>query len=521
MREHGYGFWAVADAAPGRTAIIDAVGSRTTFGALRDDARAMAARLRQLGLERGDVLAVVLPNVPQFFVAYLAAMESGLYFTPVNSHLASPEVSHVLADCEAGAVLVHADLTDACAGGVAAAGVHPARRFATPVGSGYRPLAELLAEGAAHPQVPDGLGTGAVMMYTSGTTGAPKGVRRPLPEGRPDDVLGSAAAVYCSGFGVPLGGGMHLVCGPLYHAGPSSSATSALHVGNTLVLMDRWTPEECLELIERHRVTSTQMVPTMFHRLLALDDDVKHSFDVSSVQSVMHTGAPCPTHVKQPFMDWFGPVVYETYGGTESVATIATPRRWLQKPGTVGKPIHGVTLHIVGDDGQELPPGEVGAIYIENRNGARAEYYKDPENTASMRMGDWVTLGDVGYVDDDGCLFLRDRTVDMIISGGVNIYPAEIESVLLACDLVLDVAVIGVPDEEWGERVLAIVQPRDGIEPSDETERALLEHCEGRLARFKLPRQIEFVDELPRLPNGKVQKRVLREPYWDAAGRAI
>jgi long-chain acyl-CoA synthetase len=269
-------------------------------------------------------------------------------------------------------------------------------------------------------------------------------------------VFGGSAAVYCQGFGMPIGPHAHLVCGPLYHAGPSASATAAIHAGNTLVLMRRWTPEGFLERVERHRVASTQMVPTMFHRLLALPEQDRARYDVSSVRSVMHTGAPCPMHVKQRFMDWFGPVVYETYGGTESVATIATPRRWLQKPGTVGKPIRGVTVHILDDDGNECPPGTSGAIYIESHAGARAEYFKDPEKTASMRRGDLVTLGDVGYLDEDGYLFLNDRKVDMVISGGVNIYPAEIESVLLQSPLVADVAVIGVPDEEWGEQVMAV-----------------------------------------------------------------
>jgi long-chain acyl-CoA synthetase len=221
------------------------------------------------------------------------------------------------------------------------------------------------------------------------------------------------------------------------------------------------------------------------------------------------------------FMEWFGPVVYETYGGTESVATIATPRRWLQKPGTVGRPIHGVTLHIVDENGHELSAGEVGTIYVENASQPHAEYFKDPEKTAGMRLGNWVTLGDMGLVDDDGFLFLRDRAVDMVISGGVNIYPAEIESVLLESDLVGDVAVIGVPDEEWGESVLAIVEPAEGVAPNEATVECLLAHCEGRLARFKMPRRVEFVTSLPRLPSGKVQKRVLRDARWHDAGREI
>lgn len=513
------GFWAIAEDDPGRIAVIDADGAAITYGELLTTSRAIAAGLARLGLRRGDGVAVVLPNVPSFFACYLAAMESGLYFTPVNSHLAPPELAYILADCEAGAAVVHADLAELCRPGLEASAIPVDARFADGGAAGLHDLADLVAAGEGEPTPPRSPGT--VMMYTSGTTGRPKGVRRPLPEGDPSTVLGNAAVVYCTGFGVKPGGGRHLVCGPLYHAGPSSAATSALHAGVTIVLMGRWTPEGCLDMIQRHRITSSQMVPTMFHRLLALPDDVKQRYDVSSVESVMHTGAPCPAHVKQRFMDWFGPVVFETYGGTESVATIATPRRWLEKPGTVGRAIHGVTVHILDDDGNELPPGEVGTIYIENRNTPPAEYFKDEGKTASMRRGTWVTLGDMGFLDDDGFLFLRDRAVDMVISGGVNIYPAEIESALLESPLVRDVAVIGVPDEEWGESVMAIVEPADGVEPSPATAERLLAHCEGRLARFKHPRRIEFVTELPRLPSGKVQKRILREPYWRGVDRSI
>ncbi|MEO7429937.1 MAG: AMP-binding protein [Acidimicrobiales bacterium] len=515
------GFWAIAREDPSRVAIVDAHAHETTFGEMLDASDAAARGLRALGLERGDALAMVLPNVPSFLTVYLAAMSSGLYLTPVNSHLAAPEIAHVIADCEAKAVVVHADLAERAAAGVDSVGVSATTRFADPRAEGYRPLSDLAELGEQQPPLPGDLGAGAMMLYTSGTTGTPKGVRRSLPEAEPSDLFGRLGEIYCSGFGIRSGPGVHLVCGPLYHAGPSASATSALHVGHTLVLMDRWTPEACLELIQRHRVTSTQMVPTMFHRLLALPVEVRERYDISSIESVMHTGAPCPMVVKQRFMDWFGPVVYETYGGTESVATIATPRRWLQKPGTVGKAIHGVTLHILDDDGEECPVGEAGAIYVEHKMGVGAEYFKDPEKTKQMRRGNLVTLGDVGYLDDDGFLFLRDRKVDMVISGGVNIYPAEIEAVLLQSPLVADVAVIGVPDDELGEIVLAIVEPSLPLSDPEGVGRDIIDFCNDRLARFKHPRRVELVELLPRLPNGKMEKRRLREPYWEGHDRAI
>ena len=515
------GFWSVAEADPERIAIVDADDSPTTFGELQRAARALGEGLRSLGLRRGDAVATVLPNVPTVFTVYLAAMESGLYLTPVNSHLAAPEVAHVIADSGARAVVVHGDLAETCRSGTDGAGIDAGRRFAEPEADGYRPLRELIELGAGRSDRPEAAGTGALMLYTSGTTGLPKGVRRPLPTGDPDPLLGARARVYCAGFGMPIGPATHLVCGPLYHAGPSASAFNALHAGSTVVLMGSWTPRRFLELVERHQVASTQMVPTMFHRLLALPEDERARYDVSSLTGVMHTGAPCPVHVKQALMDWLGPVVYETYGGTESVATIATPRRWLDNPGTVGKPIHGVTVHILDENGDELPPGEVGEIWIESAQARSTEYFNDATKTARMRRDDMVTLGDVGYLDENGLLFLRDRVVDMIISGGVNIYPAEIESVLLACPLVGDAAVIGIPDEEWGEQVLAIVEPAAGVAADDDTANALRGFCEQRLARFKLPRRIDFVDALPRLPNGKIQKRTLRSPYWEGRGRVI
>jgi long-chain acyl-CoA synthetase len=513
-----FSFWAVAEADPARVALVEGDGTTTSFGALLAASRSVSRGLHALGLRRGDGVAVAIPNVRAFFECYLAAMESGLYFTPVNTHLSADEIEYVVGDSEAAAVIVHAQLGDTCRHAVEGSHVPPAARFAVPSGPGFRPYADLLSYGDE--PLPD-RSAGTTMMYTSGTTGRPKGVRRRLPDGDPESVFGAIAVVTCTGFGVPPGPGVHLVCGPMYHAGPNTAAVNALHVGHTIVLMDRWTPEGCLEAIERHRVTSTQMVPTMFHRLLSLPADVRAAHDVSSVTSVMHTGAPCPKDLKQRFMDWWGPVVYETYGGTEAVATIATPRRWLQSPGTVGKPIHGVTVRILDDDGTECPPGVAGTIYVESSRAAETEYFEDPQKTEAMRRGRAVTLGDIGYLDDDGYLFVCDRKIDMVISGGENIYPAEVEAAHLQHPAVADVAVIGVPDDEWGEQVKAIVELAPAWEPSSEVEHQLIEFCRGRIARFKCPRTVEFVDVLPRLPNGKIEKRRLREKYWRDHQRAI
>jgi long-chain acyl-CoA synthetase len=490
--------------------VIDVDETVTTFGSLLDRSRHVVTALRSLGVAPGDHIAVMLPNHVSFFEVLLGAMESGLIVVPINAHLAAAEVAHVLADSDAQAFITHAELADVARDAADAAQMPGDRRFAVGRVESFRPYADLLEDDAA---VPDPRTAGSTMMYTSGTTGKPKGVRRRLPTGDPDQVYGRTAEITCQGFGVPVRPHAHLVCGPLYHAGPFVGAFNSLHVGGTIVLMDKWTPEECLTLIEKYRVEATQMVPTMFHRLLSLPEAARSSADVSSIRSVFHTGAPCPVSVKQRMMDWWGPVVYETYGGTESAATIATPKRWLSKPGTVGKPIHGVTVHILGDNGQELDPGEVGEIWIESPMGP-SEYYKDPEKTSEMRRGKLVTLGDVGYLDTDGFLFLRDRKIDLIISGGANIYPAEVEAALLEDPVIADATVIGVPDEEWGESVKAIVELKVGIEPNSSTASGIIDRCRELIARYKCPRTIDFIEHLPRLPNGKVEKRRLRDPYW-------
>jgi len=512
------GFWRIATAEPARPAIVDDDGTTLTYGELLDRSRAVVRGLAALDLRRGDALAVVLPNHRAFLECWLAGTEMGLYFVPVNSHLAPAEAAYVVANCEATVLVGHADLAELCRAAVAEAGIASDRCFAVGGIDGFDDFAVL--EGwpadAAAPRSP-----GTVMMYTSGTTGQPKGVRRPLPEGDPDDVAGMTAAATCQGFGITAGSGVHLVCGPMYHAGPFVGVSTAMHAGHTVVIMRQWTPERFLELVARHRVTNTQMVPTMFVRLLALPDAQRVQADVSSVESIFHTGAPCPADVKARIMDWFGPVVYETYGGTEGAATIATPKRWLQKPGTVGRPIIGAVVKILDDDGNECPTGEPGSIYIGSSRSDAAEYFKDAEKSASIRRGSLVTLGDVGYFDDDGFLFLCDRKIDMVISGGVNIYPAEVEACLLAHDAVADVAVIGVPDDEWGESVKAIVEPQPGTTPGPELADDLIEHCRARIAKFKCPRSIDFVEVLPRLPNGKIEKRRLREPYWSDHQRAI
>ncbi|MFD0665184.1 AMP-binding protein [Thermocatellispora tengchongensis] len=369
-----------------------------------------------------------------------------------------------------------------------------------------------LAEGQPE-TAPAGRSAGAVMWYTSGTTGFPKGVQRGLPDAEPEAVVPLYTWFLGEVCDLEPGDGVHLVTSPMYHSSPCAHSMFALHLGHTLVIAPRFEPETVLELIERHRVTNAMMVPTMFHRMLQLPPEVRARYDVSSLAQVIHTAAACPVAVKQGIMDWWGPVLYEYYGSTESTIAFAVkPHDWLARPGTVGRPAPGFEARILDDEGEEQPPGTPGMIYVKSGS-ARFEYRKDPGKTAASMRGEWYAPGDIGYLDEDGFLFLCDRRTDLIISGGVNIYPAEIEAALLEHPAVADVAVIGVPDEEWGHTVVALVQPAKGAEPGPELTAGLLAHCAPRIARFKHPKVIEYRRELPRTPTGKLSRSRVREEY--------
>ncbi|MFE0516545.1 AMP-binding protein, partial [Streptomyces sp. NPDC058964] len=353
---------------------------------------------------------------------------------------------------------------------------------------------------------------------TSGTTGRPRGIRRPLPGKLPEEsYLGGFLGI----FGIkPFDGNVHLVCSPLYHTAVLQFAGASLHIGHRLVLMDKWTPEEMLRLIDTHKCTHTHMVPTQFHRLLALPDHTRRSYDVSSMRHAIHGAAPCPDHVKRAMIDWWGHCVEEYYAASEGGGAFAPAEDWLKKPGTVGKAWPISELAIFDDDGSPLPPGELGTVYLKMNTGGFS-YHKDEAKTRKNRIGDFFTVGDLGYLDEDGYLFLRDRKIDMIISGGVNIYPAEIESVLLAHPAVADAAAFGIPHDDWGEEVKAVVEPAPGHEPGPDLAAALIGHCAERLAGYKRPRSIDFTAEMPRDPNGKLYKRRLRDPYWEGRTRPV
>ncbi|WP_405146343.1 AMP-binding protein [Sphaerisporangium sp. NBC_01403] len=500
------GFYRIAEADPGRTAVIGADGSVTTYGELLGRVNQVSNGLRARGLGKGDVVAGVLPNGIDAVIMLLATGQIGLYYVPVNWHLTAAEIAYILGDCDAG-IIVYGEIDGMPAGTVkearASAGILEEATFA-----GHAALAEGQSPGA-----PENRSNGSVMWYTSGTTGFPKGVQRSLSTSTPEDTAPLTAWFAGEVCDLRPGDGVHLVTSPIYHSSPCAHTMLALNLGHTIVITPRFDPVNILELVEKHRVTNAMMVPTMFHRMLRLPAEVKERYDVSSLRQVIHTGAACPVAVKKGIMEWWGPVLYEYYGSTEStIAFYVKPHDWLARPGTVGRPAPTFEARILDESGAVLPPGEPGMVYVKSSLGS-FQYRKDPGKTAASKRGEWYAPGDIGYLDEDGYLFLCDRRTDLIISGGVNIYPAEIEAALLEHPIVADVAVIGVPDEEWGHKVVALVQPVPGARTGPELTAELLAHCEPRIARFKHPRVIEYRDELPRTPTGKLSRHRLREDY--------
>ncbi|MEZ5551706.1 MAG: AMP-binding protein [Pseudomonadales bacterium] len=495
---------------PERTALSSRFGERT-FRELNAHANQLVRMLRQRGVGAGDAIAVVSRNRPEFVEALAAALRGGLRFTPVNFHLTAEEAGYVIDNCEAKAVIYDAGLGTATAAVEHAAGCSVRLSVGGAI-PGFEDFSEAIAD-FDDGDIPDPI-RGGTMLYTSGTTGRPKGVyRRQQPVAR--------ATVASQAGGGP--GAVNLCTGPMYHAAPLAFNVSApLNAGAALVLMDRWDAEETLRLIETHGVTHTHMVATMFHRLLQLPDEVKQKYDISSLQYVVHGAAPCPVHVKQAMIEWLGPVINEYYAATEGGNNYTIDSAtWLRKPGSVGRTPTPENTRILDDEGNEVAQGETGSIYFRAPEVGRFEYFKSADKTAETYRGDWFTLGDMGYVDEDGFLFLNGRSAETIISGGVNIYPQEVDEVLLQHTAVLDACTVGVPNEEWGEEVKAVVQLRPGHEPTPVLADAIIAHARSRLAAFKCPRSVDFVADLPRLPSGKIQRRVVRTPYWSGRSRQI
>lgn len=498
---------------PDKPAVIMAgSGQVVTYRDLDDSSRRLAVALHDLGLRKGDVVAMLSDNAAECLSIYWAALRSGLYLTAVNFHLTPDEAAYIVEDCDARVLIASARLGELSSEVIRRV---PKVEHAFAFGgetAGFTSYDQLLASAgdrtlAEQPR-------GSDMLYSSGTTGRPKGVKPPLMpisvDQSGDPLTGLAGQML--GFGP---NDVYLSPAPIYHAAPLRWSGVVHALGGTVVVMERFDAREALAAIEQHKVTITQMVPTMFVRFLQLDEAERTARDLSTLRLAIHAAAPCPPDVKQAMIDWWGPILLEYYSSTESSGlTLVSSQEWLTKRGTVGRSMFG-PVHVCDTDGVELPSGEVGRIYFE-RDVRPFEYHKDPEKTRQAEHpahSNWTTVGDMGYVDEEGYVFLTDRESFMIISGGVNIYPQEVEDALTLHPAVFDVAVIGVPDPTMGEEVKAVVQLREGEVPSDELADALIAHALSRVAKYKAPKSVDFVDSLPRTPTGKLVKRQLVDRY--------
>lgn len=493
--------------------ILLSSGETLTYRALERRANRAAHAFRALGLVRGDTVAMACDNRAEFLDLYWATQRSGLTLVPLSTRLKTSEIAYIVTDSGSKSLLIAAEMADTARELVAIqrdiAGLEQIVAI-DPIDD----LAEWGALCVAQPDIPiDDESIGGRMVYSSGTTGQPKGIRFPLAQGSP--VQPSPAAQLFGGLYKLGPDTIYLSPAPLYHSAPMSFTTAVQSLGGTVVLMPKFDPEQFLKAVEQWRITAVMMVPTMFIRLLKLPDAVRARYDLSSLRTVVHAAAPCPLPVKRAMIDWLGPIVEEFYAGSEGNGhVVISSAEWLRKPGSVGRAIVG-TIHICDDDGNELPVGDDGTIYFSG--GRSFAYHNAPAKTATSRNplhSDWSTMGDVGHVDDEGYLFLADRKDFMIIAGGVNIYPQEVENLLIGHPGVADVAVFGVPHPDFGEEVKAVVQPADWSEASDAFADELIAWTRAQLADVKCPRSIDFVHALPRAETGKLYKQELRARYW-------
>ncbi|MED5261833.1 MAG: AMP-binding protein [Myxococcota bacterium] len=471
------------------------------------------------GIGVRDTVVALLANTPEYYAVYRGCTWSGRRLTPLSWRWNLEEARYVVENSEARALV--ADVRFAKLARGLAEGIPERSRFS--VGGsipGFRPWSDVESlSGAPYPSPL----AGDIMLYTSGTTGRPKGVHRPFPNDEPPPtMLGRMGMQMIQAFTSPSSrGGTHLVACPLYHVAPCTYSDGALLLEADVVLMESFDAEEFLSLVEKHRVTSTFLVPTQFVRLLRLPKEVRDRYDLSSLQLIMHGAAPVSVPVKEEMIAWLGPVLFEFYGGTEGGGVMIDSRDWLAHKGSVGRPRPGLEIHILDDDGTPVPVGTPGHIYFAGEE-SPFEYKDDPEKTAEARRGTRFTLGDIGRIDDEGYLYLLDRRADIIISGGVNIYPAEIESALLELASVSDCCAVGIPNDEWGEEVRVVVEVDGARAPGDrELADAILDHCRQRLAGYQVPRGVDFVEKLPRTETGKLARRTVREPYWAGRDRRI
>jgi long-chain acyl-CoA synthetase len=502
-------FW--ARTRPDALCVKDGFGKARTFATANANANRLARVLRAAGAEAGDGVAMVCSNRVEFYETYAANERAGGRLTPVNWHLVAEELAYIVEDCEAKALLADARLAEQV---IAAAASVPELALRISVGGpidGFIAYEDALAAG--DPSDLEDPHLGGVMLYTSGTTGRPKGVF--WATNRALDPLAYSARGYDDD-------ARHLAVCPGYHGtGIATDLRGPLTEGATLVYLDRWDAEEVLRVIEAERITHLNMVPIMFQRLLALPQSVRDRYDLSRLRYLRHGAAPCSVEVKRAMIDWLGPILTEYYSATEGGQMIEVDsHEWLRKPGTVGRVPDRKQTVVLYEGGAPCPPGVAGGIY-HRITPATSVYYKDPAKTAARRLGDWFTVGDIGYLDEDDYLFLTGRDADTIISGGVNIYPQKIDDVLLEHPAVADAGTVGVPDDEWGEQVRAVVALRRGVEPTEALADEILRFTRERLPSFKVPRRVDFLPELPRLDTGKLQRGVLRARYWEGRSRQI
>ncbi len=501
-----------AQATPDKPAIIMGGGERVTYRQLNDRSNQCAQLFAGLGLKKDDSVALFMDNSPDYFYTAWGALRSGLYFTPMSTHLSADETAYIVDNCDARVVICSYSLREVA---VALQEQLPDVDAWYMVGGtepGFLAFEAALDAQPAEP-IPNER-EGCEMLYSSGTTGYPKGIRNANPD-RPFGEPGPLVVGLMHSFGTNPDT-VYLSPAPLYHAAPLRFCLAMHRVGATCVVMEHFDPERALQLIEEHRVTFSQWVPTMLIRMLKLPAAVRKQYDLSSMQVAIHSAAPCPVEVKRQMIEWWGPIITEFYGATEGHGgTQISSQEWLAHPGSVGRPTY-CTVHILDDDGEELPPGEIGTVYL--KGGASFEYHKAKKKTAGTRLGDMATVGDVGYVDEEGYLYLTDRKANMIISGGVNVYPQETENQLIMHPAVADVAVVGVPNEDLGEEVKAVVQPVDFDSAGPELAAELIAYCRERMSHIKCPKSVDFEAQLPRSEAGKLFKRRIRDRYWPAAG---
>ena len=500
---------AVAALTPDRVAIT--FGEKTiNFKQLNQLANQVAHRLLRAGIGVGDSVALLCSNRIEFVAVRFACHRMGVRLTPVNWHLAPEEAAYIIDNCDAKALFADSRVKQA-----AIIAEKQSQQLIVKIAIGgeinsfesWDKIKEEIAENICLPVL------GNTMLYTSGTTGKPKGVYRAQPDPtKAADMQALLTAVFQ--FDPETGHDQALTPGPMYHSGPFNLCmTTPLTSGIGIVLMDKWEPEETLRLIEQHKISHAFFVPTMFVRMLKLDQPIKDRYDIASLKFIIHGAAPCAMETKQSMLDWFGPIIWEMFAGTEGPGTIVSPQDWLAKPGTVGKPGPD-QIRILDDDGKPVEGSTPGQLFLINPPNSQFNYYKDPIKTDKAVKNGYFTAGDIGYLDNDGFLFLTGRSAEVIISGGVNIYPQEIDNVLIKHPSVADVGCVGVPNNEWGEEVKAIVQLQANVEESMELSEQLIEYAKEKLAKQKVPRTIEFMKQLPRSEAGKVQRKKLRDIYW-------